>query len=70
MAVAIDKEHREVAKREKLFLFQIMVDGRYAETDRGMSSSSGACSKEFADKLRELIRTYPADAEAISDNSD
>jgi hypothetical protein len=66
MALAIDKEHRETAKRERLFLFQIMVDGRYADDNRGTSSSSGACSKEFADRLRELIRSYPADAENLS----
>lgn len=61
MALAIDKQDRETAKREKLFLFQIMVDGRHAETDRGSSSISGACTKEQAGMLRGLIRGWDTD---------
>lgn len=58
MAIPIDKQDRDIAKQEKLFMFQIAVDGRYAETDRGSSSIVGACTAEQAKMLRSLIRTW------------
>lgn len=60
MNVTIDKEDRETAKREKLYLFSIAVDGRHAETDRGSSTIAGACTKEQAVMLRGLIRGWDA----------
>lgn len=54
----IEKQDRDIAKREKLHMFQISVDGRYAEIDRGSSSIVGACTKEQADMLRGLIRSW------------
>jgi hypothetical protein len=54
----IDKQDRDTAKREKLHVFQIAVDGHYAGTDRGSTSIVGACTKEQAEMLRGLIRTW------------
>jgi hypothetical protein len=56
MALAIDKQDRETAKREKLHLFQISVDSKYAEKYTGKSDSSGGCSEEYANELRYWIR--------------
>lgn len=61
MALSIYKEDRETAKLKKLYLFQIAVDGKFAETDRGRSEISGACTKKQARKLRKLIRTWNAE---------
>jgi hypothetical protein len=58
MNVTVDRQDRETAKRERLHLFRIAVDGKYAETDRGSSSISGACTKEQALILRGLIRSW------------
>jgi hypothetical protein len=55
---SIDKQDRDTAKREKLHMFQIVVDGHYAETDRGSSSIVGACTAAQAKMLRGLIRSW------------
>lgn len=73
MNVTVDRQDRETAKRERLHLFWIAVDGKYAETDRGNSSISGACTKEQVLMLRGLIRswdtgnTFKADLRADSE---
>jgi len=70
MAIAIAKEDRETAKRESLYLFQIMVDARYVKSEPWRQSAiSGACSKEQADKLRGLIRKWNAEVEAAAEGS-
>lgn len=62
MALAIEKQDRETAHREGLFLFQISIDGRHLNQGFGKSESSGACSREMADKLRALIRDWTDDS--------
>lgn len=62
MALAIDKQDRETAHRDGLFLFQISIDGRHLKQGFGKSESSGACSKEMADRLRELIQGWTDDS--------
>jgi hypothetical protein len=56
MAIAPDKEMRERAKREKLYIIQISVDGKYLK--RGGWALTGPFPKEMADELHELYMKW------------
>jgi hypothetical protein len=64
--IQVDARDKETAKREKLVLFQIAVDGRYAETVEWRGSEiRGACTVEQAEMLRALIHGWPDHVEDV-----
>jgi hypothetical protein len=56
MAIPVDKEQREKAKKEGLYLVQIYVDGKHAKA--GGWGVTGAFTKDMADELRELYMKW------------